>query len=143
MGATESVRAEHEKLQILGDRLRAIAACPAEAIPKRRWRRLLVGDVAVFAALLSARLAREEDSGFFDEIADHSPRLARRAEALCSEHDVLRAMLDRAVASVGDMRDADAVRANLRALLDKLETHERAEWDLAQDAYLTDEGGQG
>ena len=90
---------------------------------------------------LCHHLRLEEQGGYFDNVQEREPRLQRAVSDLAAEHRELRQSLDalRAEAGVANAVD-DAMRAKVRAWIDRYLAHETHENDVAQDEVDLDVG---
>lgn len=85
--------------------------------------------------------ATEAPGGFYDDVVEQSPHLARAAERLRAEHAPLEATLDALVHQVRTVRDDEDVDAVRQAALDAIKmllAHRHRGAELVYDAYNVD-----
>ena len=144
----ERLREQHENLarQLQQARTR-VAGCSSEISQGRRGsvaRRASVKAIADLEARLVAHFQLEESSGQLSDVLRLAPRFHARAESLREQHDTLaremRSICELAEIS-GRSREAwSELEWRLDAFSRRLRAHERAENEIASDAFLEDIG---
>lgn len=95
------------------------------------------------------RLMRlEESGGYMDTVGESKPNMQQQAESLLTDHDDFRRSLESIVPALDalgndEKQQFEATCQEIRALLDRVDEHDRKEVDLLQEALLSDEGGEG
>ena len=134
------MEAEHEDLNGLLQRIQGkMSSLPATD-----------GDLTVlFLGLRDAlrdHFRHEEEEGLFAQIADHAPRLADRADDLCSEHAQMLREVGSLVEQAKSFRGNEHFRRLLHDAFDRLRErlirHESDENELLQRTYGEDIAGQ-
>jgi hypothetical protein len=90
----------------------------------------------------------EEFNGYMDIVLETKPSLSKAVEACRRDHDQFRQDARRIVQQLSqiaptDHAEFDKVCAGLSALLDQLDSHTLCEAKLFQEAFKSDEGGEG
>jgi hypothetical protein len=129
----------------LGDTIRAFAmslmVAPDQALD-HSWRARLRGLLgAMREAFAQHRAATEGDEGFYADVVQDAPRLARAVDGLVAEHYTLELAMAR-LASIADEASPDALHRGARQVLDGLARHRQSDADLVYEAYATDIGGE-
>jgi hemerythrin-like domain-containing protein len=101
-----------------------------------------------FQRHLERMMALEEHDGYMDMVAETCPRLARRVDALRSEHGQFRDAARRVVQGLERVTPADTAEfarwcGELSALVDRVQAHSKKEVALLQEAVSQDSGGEG
>ena len=116
-------------------------AVPAGDDPQG-WGAMLASPIESMREILAGHIvATEGPDGFYDEILDQAPRLARGVERLRSEHEPLlqdTVALAARLGSVAGDDDVDAVRADALGLIQRLLAHRHRGAELVYDAYAVD-----
>ena len=112
------------------------------------WADLVHDELVELAATFERHIAvTEGDSGFFAEIAEHSPRLIHAITRLIEEHGRIRAELAstldhiRALDATADQTTIDTVREHVTTLVTDLARHRQHGADLVYEAHAVDIGG--
>ena len=130
----------HEKLQILLDRLHVMVVAPADALPDRRWCNLFVHEVEAFQEAMEIHMSAEEKGGYMHELVELHPELARKAATLKEEHSKFHTALATLLAAARKGEDAAGLRSQIQDFLTEVYEHEVAETDLVQEALQRDIG---
>ena len=90
----------------------------------------------------------EEDGGYMVIVGELKPHLTQRAVVLRREHDEFRSSLNQIEPTMELIKPEDCQRfreicTQLTALLNRLDEHDKKEFDLLQEACNNDEGGEG
>jgi hemerythrin-like domain-containing protein len=93
-------------------------------------------------------MALEEYDGYMDMVAEQTPHLARRVDALRHEHDQLRQAVNRIVPRLERVSHSNPTLVaqlcdELLELVDTLDAHDKKEAALLQEALGRDGGGEG
>jgi hypothetical protein len=140
-------RAQRADLRKAMLRLERALARPA---PGRvaEWSDLVHDELVDLAATFERHIAvTEGDSGFFAEIAEHSPRLIHAITRLIEEHGRIRAELSstldhiRRLHAAADQAAIDALREHVTKLVADLARHRQHGADLVYEAHAVDIGG--
>ena len=136
----EAIRREHAELRALLGQMSEILS--ARQVPLEE----VVRKLSSLRDQLDSHFRHEESEGFFEQIADHAPRLAGRIKGLCSEHVNMLDDLDELLEQVmqGDGSDGwwQFIAAAFHDLSKRLMEHERVENELLQRAYTDDIGSK-
>ena len=84
--------------------------------------------------------AREEEGGFFVDIASQRPSFDRRVTNLLREHKSIQGQIKELLNAARADQTHEAFVANINELLDAVEAHEQSESALIQDSTLVDIG---
>lgn len=136
----EQVRREHEELrELLGNMSRALATREGS----------VENACEMFASLrtqIENHFDTEEQGQFFEQIIDHAPRLADRANAICDEHLPLLAQVRDMAALALDKADTDdwwqKLSHDFHEFSKALMHHESKEMELMQETYGEDIGSK-
>ena len=93
-----------------------------------------------FRRVLCSHFEWEEKCGLFEGVIARAPRLANRASTLLTEHQELRADLDRLLEDTLEGAAETEIRDRFYALRKRLVYHDYAESSLLQRAFLDDLG---
>ena len=145
IAASDSLQSEHAALRSSARRVEALLATLADTAPERAGEaevREIQRQLGYFRRQLLDHLAHEERSGILELAVAAAPRFHRRVERLRGQHVELRERID---ALVEEAAGTDWVRvhAHFVAFRRVLVTHDRAENNVVQRAYLEDLGGRG
>ncbi len=136
----EAIRKEHDELRALLGEIGQILS--ARQVPLEEVLRKL----SLLRNQLETHFQHEEAEGFFEQIADHAPRLAGRINNLCTEHVSMLEEIDGLMeqAMQGDGSDGwwQFIAAAFHDLSKRLMEHERVENELLQRAYTDDIGSK-
>ena len=103
------------------------------------WRQELQAKLGALSDALEWHISSTEaEDGLLAEIMSSAPRLARRVERARSDHERLRADLQRSSAAVDAETDVAVLRDQLIALLTDLVRHRQLGSDLVYEAYNVD-----
>ena len=129
-GADQIVR-EHQEIRVL---LGELTACDDLPRTLELLRRLL--------ALLRTHFRHEEAGGLREVVLETAPRLAGRADLLLQEHEELLARTAEMIEHCRSVLEGPVVeiRKDVKALSDRLHSHDTAENELLSEAVLDDIG---
>jgi iron-sulfur cluster repair protein YtfE (RIC family) len=136
----EAIRHEHEQLrELLGaiGQTLTIREVPFDAVVRK---------FSLLRDQLESHFHHEEADGFFEQIADHAPRLAGRVSKLCAAHVEMLGEIDGLTeqAMQGDGSDGwwCFLEASFQDFAKRLMAHEREENALLHQAYCDDIGNK-
>ncbi len=136
----EAIRKEHDELRTMLGEVGQILAARQVSIED------VVRKLSSLRDQLETHFRHEEAEGFFEQIADQAPRLARRVNNLCTEHVEMLAEIDGLMeqAMQGDGSEGwwRYIGAEFHGLSKRLMEHEREENELLQRAYTDDIGSK-
>ena len=134
----ERIVGDHANLRDLLGEMHRIVVGRSETVDN------VVKSVNTLIDFLRQHFKREEDDGFFGEIAARAPRLSERAEDVSREHIELLAAIEsfRDTALGGTATGAwwERLNSEFHRLMKDLMHHERREQDLLQEAFNVDIG---
>jgi hemerythrin-like domain-containing protein len=81
-------------------------------------------------------------------VGEFKPNLQQQTELLLAEHQDFRAALDSIVPAMDalskdEQQQFEQLCQEIRALLQRIDEHDRKEVEILQEALLSDEGGEG
>jgi hypothetical protein len=130
---------EHDRLEALIAEVRWVLLKPSET--HLSIIRELMDELA---SLLKDHFAHEEDGGYFDEIMERNPTLARRVEQLRQDH---REMLAAVHNMNRQLEHADStplwfamIGVDFTDFIQRCEAHQREENKMVQEGYLREIG---
>jgi hypothetical protein len=90
----------------------------------------------------------EENGGYMASVGEFKPNLQQQTELLLAEHQDFRAALDSIVPAMDalskdEQQQFEQLCQEIRALLQRIDEHDRKEVEILQEALLSDEGGEG
>jgi len=144
----EQTLLEHETLQHVKAALRATLDWQVDRVGLERKVSSVKFIVESFRRHLERLMGLEEHGGYMTMVWEKNPNLNDRVERLRSDHDSLRSSLARILPRIEQdpqlgEEEVSTVCAELTAMLDELDRHDRDEIELLQEAFLRDEGGEG
>jgi hypothetical protein len=144
----DQTRIEQELLRFVMEGLRLSTTWQVQGPDASRKLSTLRFMTGAFQRHLERLLALEEYDGFLDKVVACSPHLGRVTVALRAEHDGFRTEARRIAQHLErlpgtDQAELEKAGGELRALLDRIEGHNRKEIALIQEAFERDEGGEG
>ena len=137
-GRATAVAADHAHLRTVWKSLREIAH---SGEPASGSRENALNLVAEFASELKEHFAAEEADGYFGALIEQRPELATLVTRLRGEHQEMLALVATLLAR-GENAAVD-FDSDMRKLLDRFQSHERAEARMLQEFFGRDEGGEG
>ena len=131
----------------LGDSIRALALSvrgQADPSASQSWRAHLCSLlVPLREAFAQHRAVTEGDFGFYADVVNDAPRLARTVNGLVAEHHALDSAIARLARHADEGgTDAESLRHGAMAVLNELTRHRQHDADLVYEAYATDIGGE-
>lgn len=139
-GRATAVAADHAHLRTVWKSLREILRSGGLAFHPRAHAWQLVSE---FASELSEHFAAEEADGYFGALVVERPELNALVERLRSEHQEMLEIVGRLLVAGEQAWVTADVDSEMRELLDRFQSHERAEAQMLQEFFGRDEGGEG
>ncbi len=139
-GRATAVAADHAQLRTVWKRLREIVQSGGLGFHPREdaWQLVLE-----FASELREHFAAEEAEGYFGALAEERPELQPLIERLRREHGEMLEIIATVLAPGESAWAAATFHAEMLDLLDRFQSHERAEAKMLQEFFGRDEGGEG
>ena len=139
---------EHEILDHVKDALRVTISWRVPSVGIGRKRSSVMFTLGSFRRHLERLMQLEERDGYMGQIADAKPHLFDQVKELVAEHQEFRNRMQRLVPALEAAGSAETgefqrVCEEIQDLLDRVDEHDEHEVCLLQEAFLSDEGGEG
>lgn len=139
-GRATAVVADHERLRLATDRLRALGSALRDAFSEELEPRALLEE---FRGQIAEHFAAEESDGYFGELATELPSLNAHVGRLRTDHRRMLELTNDLLRLADDEAGYVELAGGITRLLDHLRSHEHAENLLLQEYFLRDDRGGG
>ena len=139
-GRATAVAADHAHLRSIWKRLRALVHSGRLAEKPRADEWQLLDE---FAGELRVHFAAEEADGYFGVLVEERPELRALVERLQGEHREILELVAKVFAQGDLAMSVGELDSGVRELLDRFQSHERAEAQMLQEFFGRDDGGEG